>query len=261
MLGPLSMKEVGPPASAAARQALELDDRLAEAYAAQAYVKGMFDWDWTGAEATIRHAVELGPNSLDAHYVYALLLMALGRLPEATTQIEHAAQLDPLSAQVHSTFGRILYRARKFDEAILRLNRAIELEPRNAVAYGRLGDVFDQMGKYVDALALYEKMQAIQGNPGSDSADTARVYARMGRRSEARQMLKRLGDRSADVYTALGDKDAAFRLLFKSVDERISWPIFIKADPLFESLHSDPRWTELLRRMKVPTDTAATGSR
>jgi TolB-like protein/Tfp pilus assembly protein PilF len=261
VLGPLSMKEAGPPASAAARQALELDDRLAEAWAAQAYVKGMFDWDWTGAEATIRHAVELDPNSLDAHYVYALLLMALGRLPEATTQIEHAAQLDPLSAQVHSTFGRILYRARKFDEAILRLNRAIELEPRNAVAFGRLGDVFDQMGKYVDALAFYEKAQAVQGNPWSDSADIARVYARMGRRSDARQMLKRLGDGSADVYTALGDKDAAFRLLFKSVDERINWPIFIKADPLFESLHSDPRWTELLRRMNFPTDTGANSSR
>ena len=132
VLGPLSLKEVAPPSRAAARKALELDDRLAEAYAAQAYVEGMFDWDWTGAERTIRHAVELDPNSLDAHYVYALLLMALGRLPEAITQIEHAAQLDPLSAQVHSTFGRILYRARKFDEAILRLNRAIELEPRNA---------------------------------------------------------------------------------------------------------------------------------
>src|SRR5258706_10161522 len=159
--------------------------------------------------------------------------MALGRLPEATTQIEHAAQLDPLSAQVHSTFGRILYRARKFDEAILRLNRAIELEPRNAVAYGRLGDVFDQMGKYVDALAFYEKAQAVQGNPGSDSADIARVHARMGRRGEARQMVTRLGDRSAVVYTALGAKDAGFRLLFKSVDERISYTIFLKAVAIF----------------------------
>lgn len=261
VLGPLSLKEVAPESRAAARKALELDDRLAEAYAAQAYVEGMFDWNWTGAERTIRHAVELDTNSLDARYVYALLLMALGRLPEAVTQIEYAAQLDPLSAQVYSTFGRILYRARKFEEAILRLNRAIELEPRNAVAYGRLGDVFDQMGKYVEALAVYEKMQAVQGNSGSDSADIARVYARMGRPSEARQMLKRLGNRSADVYTALGDKDAAFRLLFKSVDERISWPNFIKTDPLFESLHSDPRWTELLRRMNLPTDGGANGSR
>lgn len=262
VLGPLSLNEVGPPSRAAARKALELDDRLAEAYAAQAYVEGMFDWDWTGAERTIRHAVELDPNSLDAHYVFALLLMALGRLPEAVTQIEHAAQLDPLSAQVQSTFGRILYRARKFDEAILRLNRAVELEPRNAVAWGRLGDVHDQMGKYVEALAFYEKSPALLANTGSgDSADIARVYARMGRVSEARQMLKRLGDRSAGVYAGLGDKDAAFRLLFKSVDERIDWPIFIKADPLFDSLHSDPRWAELLRRMNLPTDSGGNGSR
>jgi TolB-like protein/Tfp pilus assembly protein PilF len=255
VLGPLSLKEVAPPARAAALKALELDDRLAEAHAAQAYVEGMFDWDWRGAERTIRHAVELDPNSLDAHYVYALLLMALGRLPEAVTQIEHAAQLDPLSAQVHSTFGRILYRARKFDEAILHLKRATELEPRNAVAWRRLGDVHDQMGNYVEALALHEKAQALLANPRTgDSEGIARVYAHTGRVREARQMLKRLGDRSADVYVALGDKDAAFRLLFKSVDERITWPIFIKADPRFDSLHSDPRWKELLRRMNLLTE-------
>jgi hypothetical protein len=65
-------------------------------------------------------------------------------------------------------------------------------------------------------------------------------------------MLPDLGDRSAPVYAALGDKDAAFRLLFKSIEERRDWPIFIKADPPFDSLHSDPRWTVLLRRMNLP---------
>jgi TolB-like protein/Tfp pilus assembly protein PilF len=254
VFGPLSLKEVAEPSRAAARKALELDDRLAEAYAARAYVEGIFDWDWTGAERTIRHAVELDPNSLDAHYVYALLLMALGRLPEATTQIQHAAQLDPLSAQVHSTFGRILYRARRFDEAVQRLNRAIDLEPRNAVAYARLGDVYEQMGKYDGAIAVYEKGRAL-GNPSrSDSGDIARVYAHVGRVNESKQMHRRLGEDSADVYAALGDKDAAFRLLFKIVDERINWPIFIKADPRFDGLHADPRWKELLSRMNLPTD-------
>ena len=255
VLGPLSLKEVGPPARAAARKALELDDRLAEAYAAQAYVQGIFDWDWSSAEETIRRAVELDPNSLDAHYVYALLLMALGRIPEAITHIEHSAQLDPLSAQVHSTFGRLLYRARKFEEAIVRLNRAIELEPRNSQAYDRLGDVYDQMGKHVEALAFYEKSRGPTRNPGERSR-IARTYARMGRVSEARQIVNSLGDSysSAEVYAALGDKDAAFRLLFKSVAERSDWFIFIKADPPFESLHSDPRWKELLRRMNLPTE-------
>jgi TolB-like protein/Tfp pilus assembly protein PilF len=79
VFGPLSMKEVAPPAGAAARRALELDDRLAEAHAAKAYVQGMFDWNWKDAETTVRHAIEIDPNSLEAHYVYSLLLMALGR--------------------------------------------------------------------------------------------------------------------------------------------------------------------------------------
>jgi TolB-like protein/Tfp pilus assembly protein PilF len=79
VFGSLSMKEVAPPAGAAARRALELDDRLAEAHAAKAYVQGMFDWNWKDAETTVRHAIEIDPNSLEAHYVYSLLLMALGR--------------------------------------------------------------------------------------------------------------------------------------------------------------------------------------
>ena len=113
----LTIKEVASPARNAAREALSRDDRLAEAHAAQAYVQGVFDMDWAGAEATIQRAVQLEPNSVDAHYVYAILLMAMGRLSEARAQIEHAARVDPLSAQVQSTFGRILYRARQFDAA------------------------------------------------------------------------------------------------------------------------------------------------
>jgi tetratricopeptide (TPR) repeat protein len=128
------------------------------------------------------------------------------------------------------------------------------------VAYDRLGDVYEQMGRYVDALALYERRRASFPNPSrTDSGDIARVYARMGRVSESRRMLARLGDDSADVYAALGDNDAAFRLLFKSVDERIEWPIYIKADPRFDGLHADSRWNDLLGRMNLPTDRVATG--
>lgn len=253
VFGPLSMKEVAPPASAAARKALELDDRLAEAHAAKAYVQGIFDWNWEDAEETIRRAIDIDPNSLEARYVYSLLLMALGRLPEAITHIEHAAQLDPLSAQVHSTYGRILYRARRWDEAVVRLQRAIELEPRNAVAYSRLGDTYEQMGKYADAIAWYEKEGALLGRFGKDSPDFARVYARMGKVNEARQILEGLGNRWPAVYAALGDKDAAFALLFKSVDKHSSdnWPLYVMADPQFDNLHGDPRWKELLARMNL----------
>ena len=254
VFGSLSMKEVAPPASAAARRALELDDRLAEAHAANAYVQGMFDWNWKGAEATVRHAIEIDANSLEAHYVYSLLLMALGRLPEAITQIERAAQLDPLSAQVRSTFGRILYRARRWDEAIAQLQRAIELEPRNAGTYSRLGNTYEQMGKYEDALTAYAKDSALRS--AGESSNMAHLYAVMGKADKARGILGPRVNRWPEVHVALGDKDTAFSLLFKSVDKEQSedWPLYVMSDPQYESLRSDPRWNELLARMNLVTN-------
>ena len=165
VLGPLNLKEVQAPARQAAEKALTLDDRLGEAYAARAYVQGIFDWNWTEAERTVRQALDVGPNNLDVHYVYALLLMAQGRVSESITQIESAAAMDPLSAQVQSTFGRVLSRARRFEEAVMHLKQAIELEPRNTLAIARLGDVYAYMGRYDDAIAQYDKLC----NPGWQS--------------------------------------------------------------------------------------------
>jgi tetratricopeptide (TPR) repeat protein len=251
VLGPLDLAEVVAPARAAAHKALELDARLPEAHSALAYVQGIFDWDWVTAERSIRRALELDRSSVDAYYIYALLLMALGRLDEATAHIRTAAALDPLSAQVQSTFGRILYRARRFDEAIVHLHRAIELEPRNAGAYARLGDVYDQMGDYAQALTFFERARVVEGSNAAYAVRKARVSARMGRVEEARRAITNARNAS-EVYAALGDKDRTFDVLLKSVANRQNWVIFIKADPLYDSLHSDPRWKELLRRMNLP---------
>jgi len=256
VFGPLSLMEVASPARDAARQALTRDDRLAEAHAALAYVQGMFDWDWRGAEATIERAIQLEPNNVDARYVCALLLMAMGRLPEAISQIEHAARLDPLSAQVQSTFGRILYRAGRFDEAVARLDRAVELEPRNSGTYSRLGDVYDQMGRWDEALLLFEKARLIDPGPrAAYGAQVARTYARMGRAREARELLASLESRdgvsAAAVHAALGDHDAAFAALFRAVEVRDGGFLFIKSEPALKSLHADPRWAGLLQRMRL----------
>jgi tetratricopeptide (TPR) repeat protein len=138
------------------------------------------------------------------------------------------------------------------EKAIPHLNRAIELEPRNAGTLARLGAVYEQMGRFDEALALYEKRLEVLGDPGSDDRQIARVYARMGRREKARQMLTRQGNRWPDVHAALGDKDAAFAWLFKSLDERDDWNLYVKTDPPYDGLHEDPRWKELLRRMSLP---------
>jgi TolB-like protein/Tfp pilus assembly protein PilF len=255
VFGDLSLKEVAGPAREAALAALARDDRNAEAHAALAYVQGMFDWEWNRAQATAQRAVALEPNSLDARYVHALLLMAMGRLDQAISEIDYAARLDPLSAQVHSTYGRVLYRARRFDDARIRLERALELEPRNAGTYVRLASVHEQLGRYDDALGLLQKLETI-ADPASTPGPgvRARILGRAGRTKEARQLLARLPAPSpvrAEVLAALGDRDGAFTSLFRALDGRDSWLLFIKTDPVFDSLHADPRWADLLRRMNL----------
>jgi TolB-like protein/thioredoxin-like negative regulator of GroEL len=255
VLGPLSLKEVATPARDAALAALAHDDGNPEALAALAYVQGMFDWDWRRAEATIEKAVALEPNSVDARYVYTLLLMAMGRLTDAVSQIDSATRLDPLSAQVHSTYGRVLYRAHRLDEARVRLERALLLEPRNVGIYGRLADVYEQSGRYDDALGLLDKMSTLSGPPATRfAAHRARILARAGRTNDARHLVAHVPPQDphlAEVFAALGDHDAAFTSLFRALDERDSWLLFIKSDPIFEGLHRDPRWAAVLRRMNL----------
>ena len=255
VFGPLSLKEVAGPSREAALAALARDHRNVEAYAALAYVQGMFDWEWKRAEATVKGAVAIEPSNVDARYVYSLLLMAMGQLPEAVTQIDYASRLDPLSAQILSTYGRVLYRARRLDEARIHLDRALELEPRNAGIYGRLVDLHLQAGHYDDALGALNKEQALGGRPAAQFAmDRARILARSGRTKEARQLLAQVPPQHpmlAMVFAALGDHDAAFASLFRALDERDSWFLYVKSDPNFEGLHGDPRWAALLQRMNL----------
>jgi TolB-like protein/Tfp pilus assembly protein PilF len=255
VFGPLSLREVAAPARDAAQAALVRDDRNAEAYAALAYVQGMFDWDWDGAQATVQRAVALEPNSVDARYVHALLLMAMGRLDEALAAIDYAARLDPLSAQVHSTYGRVLYRARRFDDARIRLERALELEPRNPGTFGRLAEVYEMLGQHEHALKVLDQMDALAASaPARFGGTRARILARAGRMKEARQFLAQVpagSPQRAEILAALGDDDAAFTSLFRALDRRDSWLLFIKSDPVFDALRGDPRWGIVLQRMNL----------
>ncbi len=254
--GAKTFKEIESPSRAAARKALELDPRLAEAHVSMGRLKFGHDWDWTGAESDFRRALDIDPNNLDAHFFSAMLFMALGRFPESIAHVERAEQLDPLSSTVHSAFGRVLYRARKFEQAIPHLNQAIALEPRSSDGYGRLADVYEALGRYDEALALYEKVHVLKGRPRDP--DIAIVFARMGKRDEANRVLATVRNTSppaqlAQAYAVLGNSDEAFRLLFRHAEERNGLN-YVKTEPRFDSLRADPRWPLLLHRMNLPVD-------
>ena len=256
LTGSVDFKEAESPARAAALKALVLDERLAGAHLSLARIKQHYDWDWAGAEAESRRALELDPGSLDVHTDYGYLLMHLGRLDEAIREGEIAVQLDPVSPATHSALGRFLYRAHRYEEALPRLLRAVELEPRSLEANVRLGDLYVQLGRYTEAIAAYERAREVDPNGRGFQASIARVYALMGRRREARQMVSGLKANPylvAAVYAALGDKDEAFRVLEKGVEEH-QFITPLKVEPPLESLHSDPRWEALLRRMNLPAE-------
>jgi tetratricopeptide (TPR) repeat protein len=264
LFGATPFREVEQPAREAALKALAADANSAEGYTALAIFKNRYEWDWAGSEHDFRRAIDLNPGSVEAHRFFAFLLSALGHHDEAISEIQTAEQLDPLSSLVQSDLGIGLYRARKYEQAERRLKRAIDLDPRNFGAWDRLGNVYGEMGRYADAIASLEKALAVRGNvrDGVRIANLALIYARMGRREEAQRMLKEL-QRTTDpddfprkdaaaVWAALGNKDEAFRLMFDAVEKRAALLIFIKIDPLIDSLHSDPRWKELLHPLNFP---------
>ena len=151
-----ALKEFEPQARAAARKALELDDRLAEAHVAQGHLQFFYDWDWKGGENSIRRALELDPNNLDAHYNYSVLLMALGRFPEAIAEIQTAEQLDPLSHQVQvqlrtnsaPTLGNLMRHSGAFEAG-----DRTRTPQRPGIR--RLAAVYEQMGRYTEALEIH----------------------------------------------------------------------------------------------------------
>jgi eukaryotic-like serine/threonine-protein kinase len=254
--GAKTFNEVEPPARAAALEAIKWDEQLAEGHMMLARLKYMYDWDWHAAEQEFKRALELDSGSLYVHQHYSVFLMALGRRADAISEMHRAAQLDPLSAEIQSGFGRILYRTHKYEEAIPHFKRALELEPRSYSAHVRLGDVYAKLGRYDDAINIFEKAARLRSD-GFHQIRIARVYALMGRQREARQMVsgaKAAPFDIAGVYVALGDRDEAFRILEKAIAERNSLLVFVKEDPSFDNLHSDPRWRELLRRMRYPSE-------
>jgi TolB-like protein/Tfp pilus assembly protein PilF len=260
--GVASAKDSMPQAKAAATRALELDDSLAEAYAALGRYLNYYEWDRIGAEKAFRRAIELNPNYATAHdWLGGENLALRKRFDEALVSQRRAEELDPLSSSISADVGWTLFFARRYDEAIAQLNRTLSLDPNFYVARANLCWAYSAKGMHREAIAECRKARELNDD-SFIKGYLALVLARSGQREEARKLLDELKLEStrryvtsygvALAYIGLNKKEEALVWLEKEVAERGYWAGVYAVAPELDDLRSEPRFKEMLKRMNLP---------
>jgi len=257
-------RDVYPLAKQAARKALELDEKNCHAHMAIAYIAWEYDWDWQTAEKKYLHTLELCPNDEGVHYQYGLYAATTGRMDLALTEMAKMRELDPIKAEPLQVESIINYHSRNY-KALIEVSRSFTASrPNNWLAHYWLGVGYEGSGQTLEAIPEYQKAVEISQSDSDPTAALAHAYAATGRKAEAQKILHgwlRQSENSyvssymiATVYAGLGEKDKAFEYLEKAYQERSSdLPYFLRADLRMDSLRSDPRFQDLVRRMNFPS--------
>lgn len=260
VFGVLPGGEAYPKAKATALEALRLDDVNAAAHMVLGCVALSHDWDWTTAEREFRRALELNPNEGLTHFWFAWYLTGMGRVTEAVAEARRSVELDPLAAGRLAHVGHILSLCGRHEEAIEQCEKSLELNPAGSVPYETLGWIHIRQGLYGEALAAFEKTRTHL--PAARMLRLGLTHALMGHTEVARQIVEEReslevgvlppGNTSyylAAIRAALGNFDRAFSWMERASEQRLFPMTYVKVDPVWSGLRSDPRFTGLLGRM------------
>jgi serine/threonine protein kinase len=258
--GNIPQKEAYQKAREAALNALEIDDRLAEAHTSMAFLKLLSDWDWSGAEKEFKRAIELNPKYPTAHHWYAFHIFFRAKFDEGISEMEKALELDPFSLIISCDLGWALYYARQYDRAIEVLKKTLEMDPNFVSAHSFLGRAYLQKSMYKEALAEFRKeKEPSRGWMQSVETVVGIARMRMGKKKEAQKILEDMIERSKHEYVSpyhiallsfnLGENEQGFEWLDKAYKERDHWLLNLNAEPMFDSARSDPRFKKLLKKI------------
>jgi eukaryotic-like serine/threonine-protein kinase len=263
-LGYLPGTEAYPRAVDSAKRAIDLDGHLAEAHVALGHVS-IVTWNWALAESELRHAIELNPNLSKAHVEYAFYLLVVGKATDAFTQARLAQDLDPLSSD--RVLGLAYWFQRDYDKAIAQWNKSLETSPNSALAHYNLFELYGAKLMYDDAIAQLEQALTLEGKAQQAKA-IGDSYKRAGFSGVLRMRIEIGSNPSpkdydpvdvAESYVLLGEKERALVWLDKAylaagagnLPAR-SHLTFIKVNPVWDTIRSDPRYADLLRRIGLP---------
>lgn len=253
--------EVYPRAKAAAAKALELDNSLADAHNSEAGVLSYFEWNWSAAEEEYRKALALNPNFAVAHHRLGVQLAAMGRFDEAIQELKRAQELDPFSLITNTILGTTFYEARRHDEAIAQLRKTLELDANFIPAHETLGHVYEEKGLPKEAFDEYLRWRTLAGDPLGTLNSLETAYQTGGLRSVHELEIKLLREQPAksgeqptlmaSLYARLGDKEQSLQWLERAVEQHEGQVIWLKVLPDFDNVRSDPRFSNLLKRINL----------
>jgi len=246
----------------AAERGLALDPDRAELHASLAYVHRFHDWDWARAEREFLRALELNPGYATGRRWYAQFLSGLGRHTEAIAEAERALEQDPLSLVIHTAVGDVLFFARRFERAVAYYRRCVELDPTFGPGHTDMARALEHLGRHEEAIAEFRTgMGRTAGAETPASTGLATLLAAAGRREESSAMIAQLIERSktayvspygiASAFAVAGETANALDWLDRAHEQRDGTLVWIKVHPRMDGLRAEPRFRELLAKMKL----------
>ena len=254
--------DVMPKARAAIERALQLDGSLGEGHSSLAQVKLFYEFDWQGAGPEFRRASELNPGSALIHQMNALFLGSQGRTEESLAEGARALEFDPVGTSSGCLEARLLYYARRYDQAIDRYRKALATDPTVAGHCTWASFAFQKVSRFAEAITAARHSAEASPNEMLPRAALARAYGVMGNKDEARKVVRQMLDLSRrrfisenDFATAYSgwDSEQSLAWLEKAYTGRGGLLVYLKVDATFDDLRSEPRFQDLLRRLKVPS--------
>ncbi len=256
-----------PKARAAAKHALAIDKELCEAHTSLAYCLVSYDWLWQEAESAFKRALSINPNYATTHQWYHKLLVATGRFDEARDRIAKAKSLDPLSVMINTEEGWGLYYSHEFERAVNHLQSVLQDEPNFALARCLLGLAQTQLSQFDQSIKnLIAAGESSQNPVAIQAGGLGYCYAMKGQTSNAKTLLQKLDELTinrggaayarAQIFTGLGDTEAALSNLELAFAARLDRLIFLPLDPVFTPLHQLPRMQSMIQQLDLLTEPA-----